>query len=157
MSQTSCHEDTIDVNASMVTADLSSNQHSESVMDKQDAIGASQHSPCVNNSRKPSNMNFKYVSVGTNHMSYNSSGQTAGSSRYTVDSTSQKLLDDPELTDKMATMWEDVESVMGNRYSQTCKVLEVYGIGEGEEDSETEEGQLWRMVQGDAPYTLNLI
>lgn len=59
--------------------------------------------------------------------------------------------------EKMDSMWQEVEGVMGSRYAETCKVLEVYGIGEGEEDSETEEGQLWRMVQGDAPYTLNLI
>lgn len=137
----------------MVTADLSSNQHTESGMDKQDAIGASQHSPCVNHTRKSSNMNFKYVSVGRHHLNKQCN---TGSNNYS-DDTSQKLNEDPDMMEKMDSMWQEVEGVMGNRFTETCKVLEVYGIGEGEEDSETEEGQLWRMIQGDAPYTLNLI
>lgn len=130
----------------MVTADLSSNQHLGAGMDKQEAIGASHHSsPSVNNIHKYSNTDFKYVSVG-NHTSNSSS-----------DSLGQKLREDPEAVEKLDNMWLDVEGVMGHSYSRTCKVLEVYGIGDGEDDSETEEGQLWRMVQGDAPYTLNLV
>lgn len=136
----------------MVTGDLSSNQHTASGMDKQDAIGASQHSPCVNSSHKPGKMNFKYVSVGRTHVNKNSSDN-----KYNNGDLSHELDDDPEISEKLSSLWEDVEGVMGNRYLETCKVLEVYGIGEGEDDSETEEGQLWRMVQGDAPYTLNLI
>lgn len=149
--QTSCHEDTTDVNASMVTADLSSNQHTESSMDKHDAIGASQHSPSVNSTRKSNNTDFRYVSVG-NHLDYRTH-----SGRYSDNLFSQKLADDPEKVEGLDNMWSEAEDIMGRQYSETCKVLEVYGIGEGEEDSETEEGQLWRMVQGDAPYTLNLI
>jgi len=153
--QTSCHEDTTDINASMVTGDLSSNQHTDSGMDTQDAIGASQHSPCLNHAHKPNKMNFKYVSVGRHHHHHKKPFTTVGND-YNGD-VSQKLSNDPEMDEKLDSVWEEVERVMGSRYSETCKVLEVYGIGEGEEDSETEEGQLWRMIQGDAPYTLNLV
>jgi len=58
---------------------------------------------------------------------------------------------------RVASLWQEAEGVMGHKFSDVCRVLQVYGIGEGEMDSETEEGQLWRMVQGDAPYTLNLV
>ena len=136
----------------MVTADLSSNQHAESSMDKHDAIGASQHSPSVNNTRKSNNTDFKYVSVG-NHSNYR---DNSGCHRYD-NVLGQKLNDDPEKIERIDNLWSEVEDVMGRQYSETCKVLELYGIGEGEGDSETEEGQLWRMVQGDAPYTLNII
>ncbi|KAL4233733.1 hypothetical protein ACF0H5_008413 [Mactra antiquata] len=129
----------------MVTADLSSNQHLDAVLDKQEAIGASQHSHSVNNNIcKYNHTDFKYVNVGN---------QANGSRDNALE---QKLQDDPETAEKMFNLWHDVEHVMGQSYSRTCKVLETYGIGDGEEDSETEEGQLWRMVQGDAPYTLNL-
>lgn len=151
MSQTSCHEDTTDVNASMVTADLSSNQHTESSMDKHDAIGASQHSQSVNRTHKSNSTNFKYVSVG-NHLDYRTH-----SGKYSDNLLSQKLDVDPDKIERFDNMWSEAEEIMSRQFTETCKVLEVYGVGEGEEDSETEEGQLWRMVQGDAPYTLNLI
>lgn len=151
--QTSCHEDTTDVNASMVTADLSSNQHTESSMDKHEAIGASQYSPSINSTHKFNNTGLKYVSVDT-YMKYR---HQSGVRRYSDSSLSLKLKEDPGKLGRADGLWSEAEGVMGDRYPATCKVLGVYGVGEGEEDSETEEGQLWRMVQGDAPYTLNLI
>ena len=69
----------------------------------------------------------------------------------------QKLNEDRELREHLDTLWHKLESIMGKKIEDTKRVLEVYGISEGEEDSETEEGQIWRMVQGDAPYTLNLV
>lgn len=150
MSQTSCHEDTTDVNASMVTADLSSNQHTESIMDKHDAIGASQLASSSKTIHTVNNADFKYVSVG------NCRTRTHFNS-YSDELLHKKLSEDPEKLENLKELWGDAERVMGRQCADTCKVLRVYGIGEGEEDSESEEGQLWRMVQGDAPYTLNLI
>ncbi|WAR09353.1 hypothetical protein MAR_019311, partial [Mya arenaria] len=161
---TSCHEDTTDVNASMVTADLSSNQHTDSVVmdNKQDAIGASQHSPLLNDFHKHGNINFKYVSVG-NQLNLKTTRQNNGvnvngPSRLKYDTLSQKFgEEDAEMEERVVSLWHDAEGIMGQKFDETCKVLEVYGIGESEQDSDTEEGQLWRMIQGDAPYTLNLV
>lgn len=157
----------------MVTAELSSSQHTESVMDKHDAIVASQHTLRVNdtrNSSKSSTLNFKYVSRGNKignasenftYVNANGNGNysdTHSAARNSFNSSSHKLVHvDDDFLEHFDEMWRKAESLMGDRFLETCKVLELFGIGEGEEDSDTEEEQLWRMIQGDAPYTLNLV
>lgn len=143
MSQTSCHEDSVDVNASMVTADRSVSHHIGGDENHIDAAAASAHASNVRHSENSSS-DFTYVSV-------------PGRYDERKDIALHKLSEDPELREHLDTLWLKLESIMGNKMDDTKKVLEVYGICDGEEDSETEEGQIWRMVQGDAPYTLNLV
>lgn len=143
MSQTSCHEDSIDVNASMVTADRSVSHQMGGDENHIDAAAASAHASNVRHSKNYSS-ELTYVSVPGRH-----DKQT--------DLALQKLSEDPEFREHLDTLWLKLEGIMGNKMEDTKKVLEVYGICDGEEDSETEEGQIWRMVQGDAPYTLNLV
>lgn len=166
-SQTFCHEDiTADVNTSMITAKLSSSQHTESVMDKHDSIGASQHLLHVNdtrNSSKSSTLNFKYISIAKasdnfKYVNANGNSSETHSARNSYNSSSHSLVHvDDDFLEHFNDLWRKAESLMGDRFLETCKVLELFGIGDGEEDSDTEEGQLWRMIQGEAPYTLNLV
>lgn len=167
MSQTSCHEDLSVAEASMLTTDLSSNQKSVSTMDKDDAVGASPHSPSVNSltNGKGSNSPKRIINIHTKVNNsydrqsvlfhpYNDSSVTGnGRGRVKV----EEELDDPEVLAEISCQWQDTERLMCHKQGMVMKMLELYGIGEGEEDSETEEGQLWRMVQGDAPFTLNLV
>lgn len=66
-------------------------------------------------------------------------------------------LDLAETQASVDAAWQQLESVMFTRQDSVRKELEEYGIGEGEISSDTDEGQIWRMVQGDAPYTLDLV
>ena len=131
------------MNASTVTADRSANHHLGGDENHLDAAAASAHASNVRHS-KFSSTELTYVS-------------TPGRHEKQTDLAVQKLGEDPELREHLDTLWHKLEGVMGDKMDDTKKVLEVYGISEGEEDSETEEGQIWRMVQGDAPYTLNLV
>lgn len=51
-------------------------------------------------------------------------------------------------------LWDALFERMDSTYINARDRLLEHGIGEGDEDSESEEGQLWRMVQGDSPYIL---
>jgi len=157
MSQTSCHEDLTDATSSMVATDLSSGSLSNSVdMDGHDAaVGASHLTNSVVNGNETVATDFKYVSIPDHHRHGTRTKFNTFDSD--PDPAAHKLSDGPELVEKVTVLWNDIEGIMGRKQEDTRKVLEVYGIGEGEEDSETEEGQLWRMVQGDAPYTLNMV
>ena len=149
--QTSCREDSREVNTSITVAPDLSSKHFKMTMDnhKSDAKGASQQS----------NGDFEVHSKGRNKQffSNNFTYLTKQPSDNNQETIGAKLEDDPELYEEVEKLWDAAEGIMGNKYDETLKVLEVYGIREGEEDSETEEGQLWRMVQGNAPYTLNLV
>lgn len=127
----------------MVTADRSASHHMGGEENHIDAAAASAHASNVRHS-KNSSTELTYVSV---------SGQHDKQTNLAL----QKLNEDPQLREHLNTLWLELEGIMGKKMEETKKVLEVYGICEGEEDSETEEGQIWRMVQGDAPYTLNLV
>ena len=45
-------------------------------------------------------------------------------------------------------LWQQVERLMTQQRESVVKVLDDYGVGEGDEDSESEEGQLWSFVEG---------
>ena len=138
--QTSCHEDSGEVNASMV----SDNSHRNG-----DPAGASHASTLHHNKHSTRSSQLTCVpEVAQHEKQTNIELQKLGF---------QKLDVEPGLREHLDTLWLKLESIMGNKIEETKRVLEVYGISEGEEDSETEEGQIWRMVQGDAPYTLNLV
>ena len=127
----------------MATADRSANNHLGGDENHIDAAAASAHASNVRHS-KISSAELTYVS-------------TPGRHDKQADLAAVKLNEDPELSEHLDTLWHKLEGIMGDKMDDTKKVLEVYGINEGDEDSETEEGQIWRMVQGDAPYTLNLV
>ncbi|KAL3882689.1 hypothetical protein ACJMK2_029002 [Sinanodonta woodiana] len=101
------------------------------------------------------------LSPGVDRFHNISSDFSYSSSSSKPDQTSEisavyKLSPNPALREQVDKLWEEFENVMEKAKSKVRHILEEYGVGEGEEDSETEEGQIWRMVQGDAPYTLNL-
>jgi len=73
----------------------------------------------------------------------------------TSDSTVQ-LETNPAAQSQLEHMWQQLESTMANSHDSVRDRLMEYGVGEGEEDSESEEGQLWSMVQGDSPYTIEV-
>ena len=60
----------------------------------------------------------------------------------------------PRQTD---VLWQQLEKAMVSSLDQVRSTLEDHGIGEGDEDSESEEGHIWRMVQGDSPYTIEFV
>lgn len=57
---------------------------------------------------------------------------------------------------ELNNMWQQLEGAMIQSYDEVRDKLIEYGVGDGDEDSESEEGQMWRMIQGDSPYTLEL-
>lgn len=145
MSQTSCHEDPSAVNASMVTVvDMSANSHHNG--DEENHIDLAEASPastlCHNKDSRSSELTC-VPELGRHEKQTNIELQ-----KLALQKLNEEHLD---------TLWLKLERIMGKKIEDTKQVLEVYGISEGEEDSETEEGQIWRMVQGDAPYTLNLV
>lgn len=72
-------------------------------------------------------------------------------------SAALKLESDPQTQNQMDVLWQQLEAAMLGNNDKVRDRLEKFGIGEGDEDSESEEGQIWRMVQGDSPYTLELV
>lgn len=54
-------------------------------------------------------------------------------------------------------LWQQLEKAMVSSIDRVRSTLEDHGIGEGDEDSESEEGNIWRMVQGDSPYTIEFV
>ncbi|XP_069137671.1 uncharacterized protein [Argopecten irradians] len=63
----------------------------------------------------------------------------------------------PEAKSQLDQMWQQLEVAMVQSHDRVRGQLQEFGIGEGEEDSESEEGQMWRIVQGDSPYTIQLV
>ncbi|XP_021366763.1 uncharacterized protein LOC110459049, partial [Mizuhopecten yessoensis] len=63
----------------------------------------------------------------------------------------------PEAQSQLDQMWQQLEAAMVQSQDRVRGQLQEFGIGDGEEDSESEEGQMWRMVQGDSPYTIQLV
>lgn len=57
---------------------------------------------------------------------------------------------------ELDNMWQQLEGAMIQSHDEIREKLTEYGVGDGDEDSESEEGQIWRMVQGDSPYMLEL-
>ncbi|KAK3098236.1 hypothetical protein FSP39_017473 [Pinctada imbricata] len=58
---------------------------------------------------------------------------------------------------RMEKMWQQLEEAMFRSQDHVEELLKDHGIGEGCEDSESEEGQIWGMVQGDSPYTIEFV
>lgn len=58
--------------------------------------------------------------------------------------------------EELDNMWQQLEGAMIQSYDEVKERLMDYGVGDGDEDSESEEGHLWRMIQGDSPYMLEL-
>ena len=67
------------------------------------------------------------------------------------------LTSDSKGQGQMEKLWQQLEQAMFSSRDKVEKLLEDHGIGEGEEDSESEEGQIWSMVQGDSPYTIEFV
>lgn len=57
----------------------------------------------------------------------------------------------------MDALWQQLEKTMMSSIDRVRSTLEDHGVGEGDEDSESEEGHIWRMVQGDSPYTIEFV
>lgn len=57
----------------------------------------------------------------------------------------------------MDALWQQLEKTMVSSIDRVRSTLEDHGVGEGDEDSESEEGHIWRMVQGDSPYTIEFV
>lgn len=57
----------------------------------------------------------------------------------------------------MDALWQQLEKTMVSSMDRVRSTLEDHGVGEGDEDSESEEGHIWRMVQGDSPYTIEFV
>jgi len=58
--------------------------------------------------------------------------------------------------EELDNMWQQLEGAMIQSNDEIRDKLSEYGVGDGDEDSESEEGQIWRMIQGDSPYMLEL-
>jgi hypothetical protein len=71
----------------------------------------------------------------------------------TSTSASMPLTDDPHMQRQMNELWQRLEGTLTDKADDVRRTMEDYGIGDGDKDSDTDEGQIWRMVQGDAPYT----
>ena len=137
----------------MVTmADRSANNHLSGDEENHIDAAAASHASNVRHNKDSSRTELTYVPVSGQHVRHEKQTDLE-----LQNLALQKLNEDPELREHLDTLWLKLEGIMGNKMEDTKRVLEVYGICEGEEDSETEEGQIWRMVQGDAPYTLNLV
>lgn len=46
---------------------------------------------------------------------------------------------------------------MSGRREETIETLAQLGISEGDPDDESDEGQIWQMVEGHLPYTLDIV
>lgn len=69
-----------------------------------------------------------------------------------VDNTTQDSDNNEE--DKL---WKKVETVMKKKKAHVISVLEDHGIGDADGESDGEEEEIWKMIQGDIPYTLDLV
>lgn len=153
-SQIFCHENaTAEVSVSIVSADILTKPIIASNTDKHNTVGVSQHSSGINNTSK-SHVDFRYGNIGKHLNCTNSFGLNIHNN---LDSTRPRLIMVPDRVEHLNSLWQFSEQVMDVKFAETCKVLEVYGIGDGELVNETEEGQLWRMIQGNASFTRNLI
>ncbi|CAG2193867.1 unnamed protein product [Mytilus edulis] len=57
---------------------------------------------------------------------------------------------------ELDNMWQQLEGAMIQSHDEIREKLTEYGVGDGDEDSESEEGQIWRMVQEIPLYMLEL-
>lgn len=51
-----------------------------------------------------------------------------------------------------SSRWDDVESSW--RHSEQLSEM---GLSEGNPDDESDEGQIWQMIEGRLPYTLDMV
>ncbi|ESO93229.1 hypothetical protein LOTGIDRAFT_232681 [Lottia gigantea] len=58
---------------------------------------------------------------------------------------------------KLDKLWQQAEVVMEENLSKVQHILEEHGIGFADNDRNSEEGQIWRVIEGDSPYTINLV
>lgn len=162
-SQTSCHEEptefiltngiVMDTNGIVIDTNHSATNDTSSAAANHEASSSS--SDVVATS-----VTMQSVTADSSHHS-NDSVVTIHShdSNHVLSSNSAalKLEGDPQTQNQMDVLWQQLETAMLNNSEKVRDRLEIYGIGEGDEDSESEEGQIWRMVQGDSPYTLELV
>lgn len=53
--------------------------------------------------------------------------------------------------------WKKVDQILTDKNNKTLEKLAENGIGEGDMDDESCEGQIWQMVEGRQPYTLDMV
>lgn len=53
--------------------------------------------------------------------------------------------------------WKKIDELMFSKKDDTVKILADLGISEGNADDESDEGQIWQMVEGRLPYTLDMV
>ncbi|XP_067946129.1 uncharacterized protein [Watersipora subatra] len=53
--------------------------------------------------------------------------------------------------------WSKLDQIMMKCHGETLTTLAGLGIAEGNQDDESDEGQIWQMVEGRLPYTLDMV
>lgn len=53
--------------------------------------------------------------------------------------------------------WKTLDGIMSSSREETIETLARLGISEGDPDDESDEGQIWQMVEGRLPYTLDMV
>ena len=54
-------------------------------------------------------------------------------------------------------LWKAVDEMMSSRHDDTVNKLSEMGLSEGNPDDESDEGQIWQMIEGRLPYTLDMV
>ena len=54
-------------------------------------------------------------------------------------------------------LWKAVDEMMSSRHEDTVNKLSEMGLSEGNPDDESDEGQIWQMIEGRLPYTLDMV
>lgn len=92
----------------------------------------------------------------TDEHSSDASSLSVNNNNFETDSVTFDHCEKDPKNEELNNMWQQLEGAMIQSFDEVKERLMEYGVGEGDEDSESEEGHLWRMIQGDSPYMLEL-
>lgn len=53
--------------------------------------------------------------------------------------------------------WKRVDQLLHYKHNDSIQLLADRGISEGDMDDESSEGQIWQMIEGRLPYTLDMV
>lgn len=53
--------------------------------------------------------------------------------------------------------WEALDKLLVDKHDKCLDKLEELGVAEGDMDDESSEGQIWQMIEGRLPYTLDMV
>ena len=53
--------------------------------------------------------------------------------------------------------WKKLDNIMSAQRDEAVENLANIGIAEGDPDDESDEGQVWQMIEGRLPYSLDMV